>query len=61
MLYSTVPGPSSGRLGPFVGDVFQDIRPDDKRSEPLLLLVLLPLLLLPLMLLVQIPLALLSC
>ncbi|CAM9432560.1 unnamed protein product [Ectocarpus sp. 12 AP-2014] len=31
MLYSTVPGPSSGRLGPFVGDVFQDIRPDEKR------------------------------
>ncbi|CAM9457405.1 unnamed protein product [Ectocarpus sp. 13 AM-2016] len=33
MLYSTVPGPSSGRLGPFVGDVFQDICPDEKRSE----------------------------
>lgn len=33
MLYSDVPGPSSGRLGPFVGDVFQDIRPDEKKSE----------------------------
>ncbi|CAN0104171.1 unnamed protein product [Pylaiella littoralis] len=31
MLYSTVPGPSSGRLGPFTGDVFQDLRPNDKR------------------------------
>jgi hypothetical protein len=31
MLYSTVPGPSSGRLGPFVGRVFQDIRPKEKR------------------------------
>jgi hypothetical protein len=31
MLYSTVPGPSSGRLGPFVGKVFQDIRPTEKR------------------------------
>lgn len=37
MLYSTVPGPSSGRLGPFVGDVFQDICPDEKRSELLVL------------------------
>ncbi|CAN0378828.1 unnamed protein product, partial [Laminaria digitata] len=27
MLYSTVPGPSSGRLGPFVGNVFQEISP----------------------------------
>lgn len=33
MLYTTVPGPSSGRLGPFVGDVFQEIRPEEKRSE----------------------------
>ena len=33
MLYSTVPGPSSGRLGPFVGSVFQDIRPAEGRSE----------------------------
>eukprot|EP00904_Undaria_pinnatifida_P001355 jgi/Undpi1/1121/HiC_scaffold_10.g04583.m1 len=31
MLYSTVPGPSSGRLGPFVGSVFQDIRPAEGR------------------------------
>lgn len=35
MIYSTVPGPSSGRLGPFVGAVFQDIRPDEKKSESL--------------------------
>ena len=33
MLYSTVPGPSSGRLGPFVGNVFQEIRPAEGRSE----------------------------
>lgn len=33
MIYSTVPGPSSGRLGPFQADVFQDIRPEEKRSE----------------------------
>lgn len=33
MLFSNVPGPSSGRLGPFVGDVFQVIRPDEKKSE----------------------------
>lgn len=30
LLYSTVPGPSSGRFGPFVADVFQDLRPDEK-------------------------------
>ena len=34
MLYSTVPGPSSGRLGPFVGNVFQEIRPAEGKSEP---------------------------
>lgn len=33
MIFSTVPGPSSGRLGPFQADVFQDIRPEEKRSE----------------------------
>eukprot|EP00752_Nemacystus_decipiens_P007220 g6463.t1 len=36
MLFSDAPGPSSGRLGPFVGDVFQEVRPDEKKIENLL-------------------------
>lgn len=41
MLFSTVPGPSSGRVGPFVGDVFQDIKPAEGRIANILRLGLL--------------------
>ena len=33
LLYSNIPGPSGGRVGPFLADVYQEIRPRDKRSE----------------------------
>ncbi|CAM9993352.1 unnamed protein product [Ascophyllum nodosum] len=31
LLYSNISGPSGGRVGPFLADVYQEIRPRDKR------------------------------
>ncbi|CAM9532500.1 unnamed protein product [Discosporangium mesarthrocarpum] len=36
MLFTNVPGPSSGRVGPFVGDVYQDINAEKQRIRNIL-------------------------